>query len=302
MLAVFFSLFSFYTQYKYQGDILTLFQTPVNASLGGDHVVLPDTNSYTFQNPSFAPSYRQIGISHYIYHDGFLNIESLYFAGLSEGHYTLSIFAGYIHSQPVELTSLIDTSEGAVNGNIKIQEEKAYKSVYMKTQASRKVSANTSAGLSIAFLLENLPDYNIQGLSIDAGVTYIPSPIITTGFLIKNLLSTKIENGQKEILRPAFLASVSTGFEKLKYVFTLVAEDDGAKNYALFTVNSMSVYAAVGVEYQISKKIKFRAGTGRRGITMGAGLLFNRIGVDYGIVPSGEIGMTHKLRLYYSFE
>ena len=296
------ALFSFYTQYSYSGDIFQIFQSPFVVSLGEDHAVLADSMHPLLLNPAQCSKIKQLSVSHYTYHGGFLNVENVYMGGIRGNRYNFSFFFSYVHSNPVELTELVDTTEGPVQNNIRIKERERYTLLYMSTQASYVVKNNARAGVSMTVFKEKLPDYPVNGFGIDAGITGRENERIYWGVAFKNLLGAKIENGSTEILKPRVHAGVSVKFSKFSYVFTLVGEYDGPKSYALFSSKNVSLYAAFGFNLPISKHVELRAGTGRRGITMGAGLIFKKLLIDYAIVPLQEIGFTHKLSLTYNFE
>ena len=302
MVYLILALFSFYTQYSYSNDILQLFQSPIIVSLGGDHIVVSDSTYPVDQNPACIPDITQFRVSHYMYHGGFLNVENLYAGGIKHKKYGLSFYFSYAHSIPIEITSLKDTTKGPVSGNIDVIEEKRYTLFYANTHVSYKINKHIRTGLSMAIFTEKLPDYSIKGISIDIGIKGKENERLYWGTAIRNLLGSKIENGATEILRPELRAGIAARFNKINYVFTLIAEYDGEKSYALFSNSSISLFASFGFEYHLGRNLRVRAGTGRRGIALGAGVSIRKLLIDYAIVPLEEIGLTHKLSLTYNIE
>ncbi len=301
MLKLLTILFAFYTQYKYSSDFVLLLEDPVNMALGGDHTVSMWSVSSPYWNPA-GISEKTIGISHFSYYENFIGLENAGVSGIKSGNYMLSLFVSYLHSKPVELTELVDTALGATEGNIKVVSKERLLSFSIYGGVKRDVNHKLSVGITFHYSLQNLPDYNLNDAGIDGGLVYTLSSKIILGGKISNIIASRFENGNREILRPFMNITMLTHNDKLKYYFTASLEYDGEKDYSFFTYHDMSIHASMGMEYWLSHKIAIRAGTGRYGMALGAGLNLHRLHVDYAIRPFNNAGITHKLALSYRIE
>ncbi len=295
-------LFAFYTQYSYAADLLKMFQSPFVAALGGDHVISCDSLHSPIFNPAQIQRTKQLAISHYSFHGGFLNMENIYIGGAAKKSYNFSFFLSYLHSVPIELTGLADTALGPVEDNIYVKKKDKYTALYLSAQLSYIINSRLKTGISTYFFSEHLPDYPIKGIGINTGIYVKEGDNISLGAGVKNILGIKIEKDSKDVPAPEISMGVSAAFERLHYVFTLIAEYGHAKSYGLFTNKKLTLYASFGFAYDITRHIQLRAGTGRRGLAMGAGVTPGKFLIDYAIVPSGELGFTHKLSLTYNIE
>lgn len=294
-------IFAFYTQYKYSSDIINLLEDPVSMALGGNHSVSMWEPASAYYNPA-SSSKKIIGASHFSYFSNFIGVENIGISGIKSGIYTTSFYVSYIHSKPIELTQLADSQYGITDGNIVVKDKKPFQSLSAYFALQRKIKQYLSLGIDLHYITEQLPDYSIFDIGIDAGFVYTPSSFITIGGKIRNLTTARLENGSKEVLRPSFDITALTKSKKIHTYFTISSEYDKQKDYSLFAFKDLSISASLGMEYYISPRILIRAGTGNYGMGLGAGLRFKKIYVDYGIRPFHTAGITHKLALSYHIE
>lgn len=298
-LLLFLSLF--YTQYKYTSELPILLEDPVSMSLGGDHTIKMWSPSAALWNPASISS-KAIGLSHFSYYDNFIGLENVGISGITSNNYKIAFFLSYLHSKPIELTKLIDSALGIAENNITIVSEQQFFSLSLYSGIKRNINQNLSIGTVFHYTITRLPDYDLRVVGMDAGFLYLPSSNLSFGWKIKNLITSCLENGIKEILRPSIHFTTLAYGEKLGYYFTISSEYDGKKDYSIFTYKNTSIYASLGTEYYLSPNVSIRAGIGRYGMAFGTGIKFNKINVDYAIRPFGDIGIIHKLALYYQID
>ncbi len=301
MFNLIFLIFSFYTQYKYETDLNLIFEDPVSMALGGDHAISMSESSPPVWNPA-GGEHKTIGISHFSYFGGFVSVENAGIAGLSTENYKTSIFLSYVHSRPVEITSLIDTSLGITEDNIIVKDEKKLISLLFSGSVSCKINQKMTIGLGFHYDKQNLPDYSLSDAGLDVGFIYNIRSELCLGGVLKNFIATRMENNACDILRPTAHFSILASSEKMRYYFTVSMEYDGKKDYAIYSRSGILLYASAGLDYRISNKIHLRTGFGRYGSGFGAGIKIQKMVIDYGIRPFSNTGTTHKLAISYRLE
>ncbi|GBR77521.1 hypothetical protein RDn1_180 [Candidatus Termititenax dinenymphae] len=159
---------------------------------------------------------------------------------------------------------------------------------------SRAISNSFHAGLGIKLINEDLAGDKTDGAALDAGIIYegLLLPELTLGVSLQNL-------GLKQ-LRPdeEFPTQFSLGFNYTTVLFRNILN-------ILTDVkipNDNEPRFGVGAEYWLGQYFAARFGFNTFSqFSIGLGVAFSSLAADYAYVPMGELGITHRISLGYTF-
>lgn len=144
-------------------------------------------------------------------------------------------------------------------------------------------------------------DYRAYGLGIDAGIIgrpfhWIP---VTAGLAVRDLLGTLIaweQTGRKEIIAPSMRLGLGADFDiaPLEAIITPVV--DVSYRFESFG-GSDAAALHLGFEYLVRKTAALRIGSDDGRITLGGGLNFKPVAIDYAYIGHDELGQTHRVSI-----
>jgi hypothetical protein len=163
---------------------------------------------------------------------------------------------------------------------------------------ARQVTEWLDLGLSVKFINESLDRYDAQAVAVDLGARWHPPvPGLTIGLSLLNLGTRLKFVSQQDELPLTLRAGVGYRSDGGRWGLT------GDVIY----VKNQEIEGAIGAEFWVVPKIlALRAGANSAadvasGLSVGAGFLWNDIGVDYAYVPFGDLGDQHLISLAYQF-
>jgi len=170
---------------------------------------------------------------------------------------------------------------------------------------ARRHSGRLIYGTTVKIIRKKCDEFGAWGLGFDAGILFHYSKHINFGLNIRDITTTLTawNNGTKEKILPSLRAGFSFPFKKSTISFLPVLDFafgfEGREDDATISTEPMYMYLRYGLEVGYKNKIFFRAGSDRKRMTLGAGLLFNNISLDYGFASHNDLGTTHRISVEY---
>jgi len=151
---------------------------------------------------------------------------------------------------------------------------------------AKKFSDKFTAGLSGGILQDTIAGDKKNTYSVNAGVLFLPEESFSLGLSVQNI-GPKLSGDNLPL-------TLKLGAAKKIKSLTLAADISKPAD------NEM--YFSIGGEWGIRKDLFLRVGYKSNqdiasGITIGAGLKWREIGLDYAYVPYGELGDTHRISI-----
>jgi len=162
----------------------------------------------------------------------------------------------------------------------------------------RVVGGPLSAGAAVKYVRETIDDVRGSAFALDLGLLY-SAERASAGLAVQNLGPTVKFEGSKESLPLNLRAGAAYGFPLLGRNCTAAADVVKEKNgKALF---------ALGFELPLVKTVPVRLGFNTRnqagsGVSAGLGWKYGKFGFDYALMSYGELGITHRLGLAYTWD
>ena len=284
---------------KYKGEVFTLFSDARSLSMGETGVSYAQGINSIYWNPATLEFVNNgFSVGHSEYYEGLVRVE--HFAMVRQKGFKdipLGLMLNYIHSKPVELTSLEDETLGVEEGNIKVTGSAAYSFVSLYLSGSFHITGNLMAGINLKFSRENLYSMKEIGVGVDAAF-YTEQDLLSYGFVIRDIIFSpfKKDTGYESVY-PSFWLGCSARLKRSRIVAEMEIHTDGKYEGAILSYRDFSGDVHIGMEYLLSRNISLRGGFSRGRITAGAGLNFSRFSVDYAIYPHTDLGLNHKITL-----
>ena len=267
------------------------------ASLGGAFAGVADSGDACYYNPSglFQLKNPQISFMHLVYLEG-INYEYLTVGlPLGEGSGTLGIYGIMLGSgdikRLVENVTGTDYEESGTFNTMDILAGVSY---------GIEISSGLGFGLSVKYIQETLDTKAESGVAVDAGLYNKLSDSLKVGASVSNIGVMLLRGDKYPMLVRAGL-SYMIQFDKKD---TILAAVDG-----IYDLEVSGVRVGIGLEGYILGDLVIRAGyqigydTG--GITGGLGYKVKldgvEVGLDYGVVPMGDLGLTHRISINTNF-
>ncbi|MBU2529034.1 PorV/PorQ family protein [bacterium] len=158
-----------------------------------------------------------------------------------------------------------------------------------------RIKTNMAVGTSLKLIQEKIENENSSGWAVDFGII---NQIDEYRFAVSaQNLGPKIKFiDEKEEIPTLFKFGIARQLENLTIAFDV--------NVLL----NSSLYNCFGVEYKLNNMLSLRAGyqmdedyDSNIGLTAGLGVLLGDYRLDYAYMPFGEIGITHRISIIYSF-
>lgn len=284
---------------KYKGEVFTLFSDARSLSMGETGVSYIQGINSIYWNPATLEFVNNgFTLGHSEYYEGLVRIE--HFAVVRQKGFKnvpFGLMINYLHTKPVELTSLGDETLGVEEGNIKVTGSAAYTFVSLYLSSSFHITRGLMAGVNLKFSRENLYSMKEIGVGLDAAL-YTEHDLISYGLVIRDIIFSPFKkDAGYESVYPSLLLGCTARLKKSKIALEMEIHTDGKYEGAILSYRNFSGDAHIGIEYLLSRNISLRGGFTRGRITAGAGLNFSRFSVDYAIYPHTDLGLNHKITL-----
>lgn len=204
------------------------------------------------------------------------------------------VFGGYYSSlaTPYDKETKYDSAYGyASTGDQFNSEVKVIDVAY-----AFSINKELSAGLGVKTIEERLADVKKTGMAADVGLLYrgFFFKELSVGAVVQNIsvspLRTDEPLPQTIVIGMAYTMSL---FETQRLTFL---SDVGIPNDGVTALG-------VGVEYALNRYIAFRVGyKDKVGFTLGGGLSFGNLNLNYAYVPYGELGNSYRIAVGYDFD
>jgi len=162
------------------------------------------------------------------------------------------------------------------------------------------LSKSLSVGAGVKLIKESIDDISVSAFAADLGILYYVPVVqkLTLGFAIQNLGPEVKFQGAEENLPLTMRAGAAYGF-------TILGRESAAAA-DIVKERSESALLNLGVETHIAKTVPVRLGFNTRndagtGISAGLGWIHSSFNFDYAIVSYGDLGITHRLGLTYTW-
>lgn len=169
-----------------------------------------------------------------------------------------------------------------------------------KFKFGSRLVEGVSTGVGIKMLRRSMAGLSANGYAMDLGVAYP----IRSGFLKRTKLALSVQNMGPGV---KFEKEASPLPQTTRFGMSRSFWGD-ALNIMVDVVNQKGsgLYANAGLEYRMLKFIALRVGykgvnSLEKNLTYGMGIENKTFSVDYGFVPLGEVGMTHRISLSFRF-
>jgi long-subunit fatty acid transport protein len=173
---------------------------------------------------------------------------------------------------------------------------------FILSYATNKLVNNLSVGANLKVFTEKLEDTSAYGFAVDLAGLYTPEvENLTIGFGIYNLgMGLKFKEVRDKL---PLLARVAASYKLFDKTLTISSDFE-------YGIIDEKWYLSFGAEYWIMNMFAIRAGYRLNtdlgvlsGLGVGAGIKLNnpQIGLDYGFVPMGDLGSTHRISLSFKF-
>lgn len=147
-------------------------------------------------------------------------------------------------------------------------------------------------GGNMKFLLETIDTYNRNFLTTGLGIIYRFSQSIDLAVNISNVLNLKLVNTEDSLPIDINIGIGVKPFEKLSLGF------DFSKS--IIKNNLLDKYS-FGINWSPHKMFSVRAGKNSIETSLGFGVVFKNINVDYAMVLQEYLGISHRISLDYKF-
>ncbi len=279
---------------KYRGEVFLLLRDPISTSLGNLGVSYPLSPGTSFLNPSLTPFLpSHLYLTHYEMYNGFISLENIY---LKLPYFeNISILFSHLHSQPIEVTELIDNSLGISEGNVEIIGKHQFKFSLFNLSFGREVNENSLFGLNIKIFRESFSDYFENGTGVDIGYQYHYDKTLNIGIVLRDALFTLLKGNSIESISPSISFGLTKETQKLLLSLEADIFTDGPYPGAIINVGKVTMDIKAGAQYKPKENLSIRLGFYRGYINAGAGIQFGKFQLDYSITPNPELYITHKV-------
>ena len=173
---------------------------------------------------------------------------------------------------------------------------------------SRRFSAKWTWGGSVKMIRKQVGEYSAWGIGFDFGILAFPYRGLRIGMMLQDGTSTLIAwNGKrKELIVPHLKTGIAYPFQ-IRNVRLVPAVDfdvvfENRKQSAQWRMGSVSIDSHAGLELEFFKCIAFRSGMDQGRWTLGSGIAFSVVRVDYGFMTDTELGNSQRISATISLD
>jgi len=177
---------------------------------------------------------------------------------------------------------------------------------------AKKQSDDFSYGANVKFIRRNLGEHGATGIGFDVAAWYTPWENVIFGANIQDVTTTLLawDTGRNELISPTLKIGSAVFLDALGGRFAPAVDVDlrfENRQYAsTLHLGRMSVDIHSGMEYQFRNLVAVRIGySDVKQLTMGAGLHFPKLNVDYSFAKFDgiyQLGNTHRISLMFTLE
>ena len=164
-------------------------------------------------------------------------------------------------------------------------------------------SKNLAWGGSIRLIRKVSDLSSAWGMGFDLGIQYAFHKNWKWGARLTDATSTILawEGGRKEVIAPKLTTGTAMNYQIKSFYVTpaldLLFEFDDMDETANFHAGPVSADVMTGLEISYKALVAIRAGLDRGKLTLGTGIRFYKINLDYGFLSHSDLGNTHRISL-----
>lgn len=174
---------------------------------------------------------------------------------------------------------------------------------------ARPLSAKFAVGVNAKLIRQQVLDYSSFGIGSDIGVLYTPSPSLGVGLRIADATTTQIswDTGRRESVTPSVRLGAMWMHAVPQLDGVLTAAADANMTFEGTTGNTQATIAGaatdfyLGAEYWYKRALAVRLGNAAGQMSAGAGVRWNRVGLDYAFVGHQDLDTTHRVSAELQF-
>ncbi len=161
---------------------------------------------------------------------------------------------------------------------------------------------NLSAGITYKFLYENILSDEATGYAFDFGILYEGGlKGLTTGFSLKNIGSMNELRNEATKLPVDLRCGVNYNFE-VEQIKSDITITSGIQKYVDLAENHFIAGAEIFYDNIFALRLGYMSGYESRGLSFGAGLVWNNLNFDYAFAPfSYGLGTIHSISIICNF-
>jgi hypothetical protein len=174
---------------------------------------------------------------------------------------------------------------------------------------AQKYSEKFSYGINVKILHESIADASATGFGFDIGALYMVSDRWAVAANAQDITTTLVawSTGTNELISPNLKLGTACSFDFLSGTFSPAFDVDvrfeNRRTASIAHLGPVSFDPHEGLEYEYKKTLALRIGySDVKQMTLGAGLHFNKLDVDYSFARFGSennLGDTHRISLQF---
>ncbi len=174
---------------------------------------------------------------------------------------------------------------------------------------AKALSSRLALGVNAKLIRQQVLDSSSFGIGSDIGLMFTPSRSFGVGLRVSDATSTLIswDTGQRESVTPSARLGVMwmKPLARFDGVLTVAADAnmtfEGKTGDTQATIAGAATDFYVGAEYWYKRALAVRLGDAAGQLAAGAGLRWNKIGLDYAFVGHQDLDTTHRISAQYQF-
>jgi hypothetical protein len=169
---------------------------------------------------------------------------------------------------------------------------------------SRQSSAFWNWGAGMKMLHKQVGGYSAWGLGFDLGILLFPYRDCRVGFMLQDVTTTLLAwNGKrKERILPRFRTGLCYPFLIRSIRLVPAVDAEAFLESPDRRTGSVSVDFHTGLELELFRRVSVRTGMERGGWSVGAGMTFSSVRVDYAFIPDSELGASQRISTSITFD
>lgn len=173
---------------------------------------------------------------------------------------------------------------------------------------AKRSSSQLSWGGNVKIIRKKADNFNAWGIGFDFGVFWNPYKSLRIGAVIVDGTSTLVawNSGRKELVSPHIKLGVAYPFQLSSFqilpVIDMHLRFDNPGSAAQVFFNKTGIDFYYGLEAGYKEKVYIRVGNQRGDLTVGTGLRFSFLQVDYGYSSHLDLGHSHRISLTFHWK
>ncbi len=302
---------------KYAGDFLSIGVGGRALGMGGAFTSIANDVTAGYWNPAGLAevSNSQIILMHDERFAGIINYDYIGFAFKPNNSYSLAVSMIRIGVDDIPFTENAfsdNNGNGIFDPDVDRLDPERFSFVSSSDwvgliSLGKILDEKFSIGGNVKFIYRKIEKNSGIGIGFDFAVKYKISNF-SIGAVLKDATSTLVawNTGRNELIAPSLSTGISREFQIFWGKFTpaidLILRFEGRKRTAFAGTDFLSVDFNIGAEYTFKEIISIRTGlTENREFTLGTGLKFNRLDIDYSFAKfNSELGNTHRISVKFT--